>query len=44
MTSLDPMTMEFTDHVMDGVLPVNVDGNGEGSVSFRIRQKTGFDD
>lgn len=44
MTALDPMTMEPTVDIMDGVLPVNIDGNGEGSVSFNIKQKGGFDD
>lgn len=44
MTALDPMTMEPTNEIMDGVLPVNVDGNGEGSVSFNIKQKIGFEE
>ncbi len=43
--SLDPMTMEFTDHVMSGVLPVNNDsGDGEGEVSFDINFKRNIAD
>lgn len=42
--SLDPMTMEpITDPDL-GVLPVNFDGNGQGTVSFRIGLKDKFDD
>ncbi len=39
ITSLDPMTMEPTDDVMQGVLPVNYDGNGIGEVMFDISLK-----
>lgn len=35
-TSLDPMTMEETDDVMQGFLPVNFDGSGIGEVAFNI--------
>ena len=38
--SLDPMTMEPTTEPMDGVLPVNSDGNGIGQLSFDIRLKS----
>lgn len=39
-TSLDPMTMEPTDDVMQGFLPVNYDGtSGIGEVSFNIDLK-----
>ena len=39
-TSLDPMTMEPTDNVMSGFLPINDDkGSGIGEVSFNIRLK-----
>lgn len=42
-TSLDPMTMEPTDDVMQGVLPVNDETHiGEGHVSFKLKQKTGL--
>lgn len=37
-TSLDPMTMEETDNVMQGFLPVNFDGNGIGEVAFNINR------
>jgi hypothetical protein len=39
ITSLDPMTMEPTDDVMQGVLPVNYDGSGIGEVSYDISLK-----
>ena len=39
ISSLDPMTMEPTDEPMDGVLPVNTDGNGIGQVMFSISLK-----
>ena len=36
-TSLDPMTMEPTDDVMQGFLPVNYDGeSGIGEVTFDV--------
>ena len=41
-TALDPMTMEPTWDIMQGVLPVNSNGDGEGSVSYDIKQKTGL--
>lgn len=40
--SLDPMTMEPTDDPMDGVLPVNANGNGIGEVSYNISLKPGL--
>lgn len=43
-SSLDPMTMEPTDDVMSGFLPVNFDGNGIGEVSFDIKLKPGLAD
>ena len=43
--SLDPMTMEPTDDLMQGILPVNYDGNsGIGEVLFEIGVKTGKGD
>lgn len=42
ITSLDPMTMEPTDDPMDGVLPVNYNGNGIGEVSYNISLKPGL--
>ncbi len=38
-TSIDPITMEPTNDPMDGFLPVNVDGNGIGEVTFDIALK-----
>lgn len=35
--SLDPMTMEPTDEPMDGVLPINSNGEGQGYISYDIR-------
>ena len=36
-TSLDPMTMEPTDDIMQGVLPVNYDGtSGIGNVTYTV--------
>lgn len=44
-TSLDPMTMEPTDDVMQGFLPVNHDGtSGVGDVGYRIGVKKGLAD
>lgn len=43
ITSLDPMTMEPTDNPMSGVLPVNVDGNGIGEISFNIKLKASLE-
>ena len=42
ITSLDPMTMEPTNDPMDGVLPVNANGNGIGEVSYDIKLKNGL--
>ena len=42
ISSLDPMTMEPTDDVMQGVLPVNHGGNGMGEVMFDISLKPGM--
>ena len=39
ISSLDPMTMEPTDDVMQGVLPVNHGGNGMGELMFDISLK-----
>ena len=40
--SLDPMTMEPTDDVMQGILPVNYDGtSGIGEVMFEVGMKQG---
>lgn len=39
ISSLDPMTMEPTDEVTAGVLPVNTDGHGIGEVMFDIALK-----
>ncbi len=44
ISSLDPMTMEPTDDVMQGVLPINYNGNGIGEVSFNISRKAGLSD
>ncbi len=45
ITSLDPMTMEPTDDVMQGILPVNYDGkSGIGEVFFNINLKQQFAD
>lgn len=39
-TSLDPMTMEPTDDIMQGILPVNYDGmSGIGEVMFEVGVK-----
>ena len=38
--SLDPMTMEPTEDAMDGVLPINSDGNGEGELAYDIKLKS----
>lgn len=43
-TSLDPMTMEPTNDVMQGFLPVNYDGSGIGEVAYNINRKTGLSD
>ncbi len=44
-TSLDPMTMEPSDDVMQGFLPVNHDGtSGIGDVGYRIGVKKGLVD
>ena len=40
--SLDPMTLEETTDAMQGILPVNVNGNGQGEVMFNIHFKDGL--
>lgn len=40
--SLDPMSMEPTEDAMQGVLPVNVNGNGQGELMFDIKLKPGM--
>ena len=40
--SLDPMSMEPTEDAMQGVLPVNVNGNGQGELTFDIQLKPGM--
>ena len=40
--SLDPMSMEPTEDAMQGVLPVNVNGNGQGELMFSIKLKPGM--
>ena len=42
ISSLDPMTMEPTDDEMQGILPVNYNGNGIGEVSFDISLNPGL--
>lgn len=42
--SLDPMTMDPTTDAMQGVLPVNTNGNGQGEVIFDIKLKPGMKD
>ena len=42
--SLDPMTMEETWDYMQGVLPVNNDGNGQGELYFDIKLREGLAD
>lgn len=42
--SLDPMTMEETWDYMQGVLPVNSNGEGEGQISFDIKLREGLSD
>lgn len=44
ITSLDPMTMEPITDPDIGVLPINYDGNGTGTVSFRVHLKKRFQD
>ena len=44
LQSLDPMTMEPTEDVMSGFLPINTDSTGLGSVSFNISLKEGLED
>lgn len=44
-TSLDPMTMEPTDDIMQGVLPVNYDGtSGIGNVTYTVNLLKTFPD
>ena len=42
ISSLDPMTMEPTNEIVNGILPVNTDGLGMGEASFDIRLKDGL--
>lgn len=42
--SLDPMTLEFTDDVMMGILPVNYNGEGQGEITFDIKLKNDLPD
>ena len=42
--SLDPMTMEETWDYMQGVRPVNNDGNGQGELYFDIKLREGLAD
>ena len=44
ITSLDPMTMEETYDIMQGVLPVNNNGDGVGFLSYNIGIKKQFED
>lgn len=44
ITSLDPMSLEPTLDAMQGVLPVNMDGNGIGQILFDIDLKPGLKD
>lgn len=43
-SSLDPMTMEPTDDIMQGFLPVNYDGSGIGEVAYNINRKASLSD
>ena len=40
LKSLDPQTMETTDDIMQGILPVNNGGNGIGHVTYSVDLKT----
>lgn len=44
ITSLDPMTMEETYDIMQGVLPINSGGNGLGFLNFDISLKNKMTD
>lgn len=44
ISSLDPMSMDETFDIMQGVLPVNNDGNGIGYLSYDISLKNNLDD
>lgn len=45
LIALDPMAMEPTDDIMQGILPVNTqDGNGIGNVTFTINLKQNLGD
>lgn len=45
LISLDPMTMEPTDDIMQGILPVNTsDGNGIGNVTYTINLRNNLTD
>lgn len=44
ISSLDPMTVEPTEELDNGVLPINTDGNGMGELSFDIQLRAGLPD
>lgn len=44
ISSLDPITVEPTEELYNGVLPVNTDGNGIGELSFDIQLKPDLPD
>lgn len=44
VNSLDPITLELTDDVMQGVLPVNNDGEGIGELHYTIGLREGLAD
>lgn len=45
LIALDPMTMEPTDDIMQGILPVNTqDGNGIGNVTYTINLRQNLGD
>ena len=44
LSSLDPMTMEPITDYTQGLLPVNLDGRGQGEVSYRISLKNNLID
>ena len=45
IVSLDPMTMEPTDDIMAGILPVNdASGRGQGMLTFMVDLKSGLKD
>lgn len=42
--ALDPMTLMPTTHYMQGILPVNISGNGIGTVNFTVGLRSGVKD